>query len=190
MFFLSKKEKALVAYCEYYLVLLITCCPGLKCLDILEFFPYKVVNSHLFYLLSAAIRCNKNLEFLGLHENRSLRLYEANFELIATGIGLNRSLKKVSLMKSINDKTLLSLVKILHNCGSVLKGVAVEIWPNNEILTALTEMNTIRVFSSRPMLLLFVHDYIDEHNEGSYKVTNGPVFCPYSPEFDNYIHEL
>ena len=175
------RTSALIAYSEYYIVLLLTHCPGLVHLDLEEFFQL----NKMYLLLSMAISCNNKLKILGLHKNFPLNLFEPSLTPLAVGIGFNRSLKGVSLVGSICNDTLLSMLKIIHKCRSLLTVLVIDIWPSDKVQLLLTYINASRMQSSQKPLLLNI-TYENEIGQECYQICGGLHLYPLSLSEKNY----
>ena len=141
---------SLIAYSEYYIVLLLTCCQGIRTLTLQEFFQM----GHIYYLSSVAIACNKRLRHLGLDENFPLKLYEPNFELLTLGIGLHTFMKKLSVVGSVCDDTLLHLLKMVYKYNTPLNVVLIDIPLSPKVRSMLNLINEKRSQSSNKPLVL------------------------------------
>ena len=149
---------ALIAYSEYYAVFLLKCCPRILVLGLHDFIQL----DHPYILLSAAIEHNTNLQHLDLDGNFGLNYNDECLENLAIGIGLNESMKGVYLEGSVHDSSLLTLLQILHMCGSRLNCIKIDIQPTQEIQSQMEFTNICRSLMTTRPLLLTIHNEDDE----------------------------
>ena len=138
-------SSALIAYSEYYMFLLLTCCPGLSQIVLKKFFqPH-----HPYHLFSIALRHNTTIEWLNLEENIPLMLIKPSLENFAVGIGRNRCIKGMNLMDALtNDSLIYLLMNILWH-GSLLGAMVIDIKPSLKVITVLGILNICRVRSEK-----------------------------------------
>ena len=141
---------SLIAYSEYYMVLLLTCCQGVRTLTLQDYFQM----GHFYDLLSDAIACNKRLRHLGLDESMPLKLNEPNFELLTRGVASHTFMKKLSVVGSVCDDTLLHLLKMVHIYDTPLIVVLIDIPLSPEVRSMLNSINEKRSQSSNKPLTL------------------------------------
>ena len=139
---------ALIAYSEYYMVLLFTCCHGLSELILKKLFQ----QYHPYHLLSAAMRYNKNIQWLNLEENVSLMRTKPSLKNLALAIGMNRTVKGISLVESLSNESLLCLLKNLLKHGSLLGSMVIDIEPSSEVIAVLEKLNDTRFWSEKSPL--------------------------------------
>ena len=159
---------SLIAYSEYYIVLLLTCCQGIRTLTLQGFFQM----GHLYYLSPFAIACNKRLRHLGLDENVPLKLCETNFELLTLGVGLHTFMKRLSVVGSVYDDTLLHLLKVVYEYNTPLNVVLIDIPLSPEVRFMLNLINEKRSQSSDKPLVL---KNIGSDNYSPYAIDS--MFC-------------
>ena len=116
---------ALIAYSEYYMVLLLLCCRGITEMTLEQFLQV----NHPYKLMSAAIALNRNIQWLCLEENVPLAKFTKCLESFAYGIGLNTSLKGLILRQSLTTDTL---------CWLLLE------WARSELVQSDTSLLTCR----------------------------------------------
>ena len=172
-------SSALIAYSEYYMFLLLTCCPGLTQVVFKKFFqPY-----HPYHLFSLALRHNKTIEWFGLVENIPLMLTEPSLVPLAVGIGRNRCIKGMNLMDALSNDSLLCLLNSILRNGSLLGAMVIDIKPSLRAIKVLRILNICRERFEKPPLNICYRNL----NENQDVVYNGfdetvRVRCPRPPD--------
>ena len=176
-------SSALIAYSEYYMFLLLTCCPGLSEIVLNKFFqPH-----HPYNLFSLALRHNTTIEWMNLEENIPL-ITKPSLEHLAVGIGRNRCIKGMNLMDALtNDSLLYLLMNILWH-GSLVGAMIIDIKPSLKVITVLRILNICRERPDKPPLNICYrnksHDVVyDGFDEIVQAHTSSP--CP-RDEYNSY----
>lgn len=152
---------AVVAASEYYIVLLLTFCPGIKRLTLNHFIqPF-----HFYYLFATAILRNRKLNYLSLDLNEGIHFdyHKENHYLLSRAFGKCRSIKTVSLQySSFDNDDLLMYLKSIKKFRSSIELIITDVLPNEEVQEFLHLTNIRRRDQSRPLLGVA---YIDEDED-------------------------
>ena len=145
-------SSTLIAYSEYYMFLLLTCCPGLIEVVLKKLFqPY-----HPYHLFSLALRYNKTIEWLNLEENIPLMLTKPSLIPLAVGIGCNRRIEGMNLMDALTNDSLLYLLFSILCHGSLIGALIIDIEPSLKVIKVLRTLNIFREkFEKRPLIICY-----------------------------------